>query len=198
LDFLKNYCTFKPLTYEILSSRKEFDCDDSDLNEFFINDSLNYGEELMGKTYCFTLDKDPTIIISAFTVSNESIKVQWLPSSRKNKITRKISNPKRRIKTYPAVLIGRLGVNKQYHHKKIGTELMNWIKAWFIKEDNKTGCRFVVVDAYNVERAINYYKKNGFKFLFNNEDEEKKYQNIKSRKQLNNRLMYFDLIVLKK
>jgi len=34
--------------------------------------------------------------------------------------------------------------------------------AWFIDSGNKTGCRFVVVDAYNEERPIRYYQKCGF------------------------------------
>jgi len=197
LGFLSDYCTFKRLTYEIIISRKEFDCDDSDLNDFFINESLNYSQELMGKTYCFTLDENSSNIVCAFTVSNESIKRLLLPNKIKNRISRKIPNQKR-IKNYPAVLIGRLGVNKEFQGNKIGTELMNFIKAWFIDDQNKTGCRFLVVDAYNNERAINYYKKNEFKFLFDYETDEKKYTGLSNKRSLYTRLMDFDLIVLKK
>lgn len=43
---------------------------------------------------------------------------------------------------------------------------MTFIKDWFRHEDNKTGCRFIVVDAYNEERVLKYYDKNGFLPLY--------------------------------
>ena len=51
----------------------------------------------------------------------------------------------------------------------------------FFLEDNRTGCRFMTVDAYNNDRVIKFYKKNGFQFL-SNKDTNKK-----------TRIMYFDL-----
>jgi hypothetical protein len=106
-----------------------------------------------------------------------------------------------------------------YRDKRAGDECMDFIKYWFINDKNKTGCRYIVVDAYNKEKPINYYKRNGFQFLFDNEEEEKIYAGLKlslSKKQkiinffrkklnfkpilnenLHTRLMYFDLIVLK-
>jgi hypothetical protein len=48
---------------------------------------------------------------------------------------------------------------------------MDFIKSWFIDSNNKTGCRFLVVDSYNKEHPIRYYMKNGFKFIFDNEEE---------------------------
>lgn len=48
---------------------------------------------------------------------------------------------------------------------------MTFIKDWFRHEDNKTGCRFIVVDAYNEERVLKYYDKNGFLPLYKTEGE---------------------------
>jgi len=73
MGFLDEYCTFQPLTTELLSSCKAFDCDHSDLNDFFSNDSVNYSNQLLGKTYCFTLTDKPEIIVCAFTISNDSV-----------------------------------------------------------------------------------------------------------------------------
>jgi hypothetical protein len=126
------------------------------LNDFFKSDCIDYSEQLLGKTYCFTLDEKPTIIVCLFTVSNDSIKTNLLPKKKKNKLNRKIPYRKRRG-SYPAVLIGRLGVNKNFKRKGIGCQLMNFIKAWFIDENNKTGCRYIVVDAYNEGIPINFY-----------------------------------------
>lgn len=56
--------------------------------------------------------------------------------------------------------------------------LIDFIKAFFIF-DNKTGCRFVTVDAYR--SAIPFYEKNGFLPLLEEDDGEM------------TRLLYFDL-----
>lgn len=84
------------------------------------------------------------------------------------------------MRSYPAVLIGRLGVNKDFRNltgeeKPIGDQLMDFIKSWFIDKGNKTGCRFIVVDAYNSIAPLKYYRRNGFTELFSSEDQEKEY-----------------------
>lgn len=101
------------------------------------------------------------------------------------------------MRHYPAVLIGRLGVDRGFGKKNIGSDLMDFIKAWFIDPDNKTGCRFVVVDAYIDKYVIDYYKSNGFVEMFSSEDQEKEYYNLKSEDTLKTRLMYFDLIKIR-
>ena len=60
----------------------------------------------------------------------------------------------------------------------IGTHIIDFIKLYFL-EDNKTGCRFITVDAYNA--AVPFYEKNGFRFLQQREDSP-------------TQLMYFDLM----
>ena len=184
-----------------MNSCKPFDCGNNDLNDFFRNDSLNYHSELLGKSYCFTLDESPQIIVCAFTISNDSIKTFLLPNARKKKVIKNIPREKA-MKSYPAVLIGRLGVNKNYRFVKgeterTGKQLMNFIKSWFIDGANKTGCRFIVVDSYNDAGPIKYYSENNFVALFSSDNQEKEYTGIPLEAILPTRLMYFDLIVLK-
>jgi hypothetical protein len=105
------------------------------------------------------------------------------------------------MKSYPAVLIGRLGVNKDFRKvendaKRIGVQLMDFIKSWFVDKNNKTGCRFIVVDSYNKERALTYYTENGFTGLFSTEEQEKEFTGLEKTDLLYTRLMYFDLIYL--
>ena len=118
-DFLSNNCDFTPLNEKVREGCS-FDCGNKDLNEFFLNKALLYSEELLGKTYCFILHTDPSIIVGAFTVSNDSIRVEDLPNARKQRINKKISRPKQ-MKHYPAVLIGRFGVNAKYKNRHIIT-----------------------------------------------------------------------------
>lgn len=197
MSLLKDKCTFVPLTPELLNSSAPFDCGHSDLNDFFKNDCINYSAELLGKSYCFVLDEDPKQIVCAFTVSNDSIKTADLPNGRKKAVIKYIPHLKH-MRSYPAVLIGRLGVNIGFKRKNIGCELMDFIKAWFIDGANKTGCRFIVVDSYNEEVPLNYYKRNEFKEMFSTEEQEKDYFQIPESMPLTTRLLYFDLIILAK
>lgn len=202
MGFLSDNCTLKLYNQNLIDDCTPFDCDHNDLNDFFTNDVVDYSNELLGKTYCFTLDDDPSIIVCAFTVSNDSIKTTHLPNSRKKRVIREIPRPKH-MRSYPAVLIGRLGVHKDFRTIKdekdnIGKQLMDFIKSWFIDKGNKTGCRFIVVDSYNEPRALRYYDKNEFTDLFSSEAQEKEYAGLSIDSELTSRLKFFDLIVLTK
>ena len=171
-----------------------FTCGVNDLDDFFLNEADLYAEELLGKTYCWVTTGKPYRIVALFTLANDSIKTKLMTSSDKNRLQRRIVNPKRG-RSYPAVLIGRLGVNREYQNtpSHVGQQLMDFIKDWFRHEDNKTGCRFIVVDAYNEERVLRYYEKNGFLPLHKTEAIEQQYYGISLDEPLKTRLLYFDL-----
>lgn len=142
------------------------------------------------------MDTDPKVIVCAFTISNDSIKASNLTSSPKKKVIKNIPAQKR-FRSYPAVLIGRLGVNKDFARKNIGCDLMDFIKAWFVDGQNKTGCRFIVVDSYNEEGPRSFYKKCDFIDMFTTDKQENEYLGKEENAPLLTRLMFFDLIVLK-
>jgi hypothetical protein len=156
------------------SNTSAFDCGDIDLNDFIRNDAWNYQKELLSVTYLF--EESNGDIAAFFSVSNDSLRdndfEKW------NNLSRKVPNRKRR-KEYPAVKIGRLGVS--INQRGIGSEIIFFIKNWFTTE-NKTGCRFVLVDAYNRPEVIMFYQKNDFVFLTEKDTGKK------------TRLMHFDLI----
>ena len=85
MGFLLENCTLQVYTQEILDSCHQFDCGNEDLNDFFSGDVLDYTSQLLGKSYCFTLDDDPSIIVPAFTIANDSIKTLNLPNARKKR-----------------------------------------------------------------------------------------------------------------
>lgn len=191
MGFLAEHGTFRVLTREIIDSCQPFSCGNPDLDEFFMEDSANYAEKLLGKTYCYLLVENPSIIIGAFTLSNDSVRVDQLPNSRKKKINDAIPREKQ-MRRYPAVLIGRLGINVEYASKGVGSELMDFIKRWFVQPNNKTGCRYLAVDSYNVKNALGFYEKNGFRYLFSTEAQEA--ENSGLQLPLKTRYMYFDLL----
>ena len=180
-----------------LAMCEPFECANKDLNDFFANDAILYSKRLLGKTYLFCLKDKPNIVVAAFTVSYDSIRMtSKLNEEAKTIFLRQTELEEKRLRRFPAVLIGRLATNKEYAGKGVGTAVMDFIKRWF-RFDNKTGCRFIIVDAYNSEATIHYYLKNGFKYLLEDERLEAKYMGIGvGRLPLNTRLMYYDLLSL--
>lgn len=193
MGYLLENGIFTVLNEDIIDVARDFSCGHPDLDDFFHNDCLAYSKSLFGKSYCFHKKSKREDIICAFTVSNASIFTNRLPNSRKKKIGRTIPFEKRDL-IYPAVLIGRLGVSRNYQRYHVGTELLDFIKAWFTEPRNKTGCRYLVVDAYNTDIPIRYYLNNGFEFMFSTEVQEREYRGISEEEPLKTRLMYFDLI----
>ena len=184
-------CVMMQLSDEVFDNCENFTCGNPDLDDFFMHDASKYADELMGKTYCWITDNKPHKIVALFTLANDSIQTPYLESSTKNRINRKIENPKRG-RSYPATLIGRIGINAEFQGMNVGSQLLGFIKDWFRAEDNKTGCRFLVVDAYNLPQTLNFYTKNGFKFLHRDDAEEKSYYHV-CDDFISTRLMYFDL-----
>lgn len=149
----------------------EFDCNDEDLNDFFINDANEYQELLLAKTYCFMIGSE---IVALVSVCNDNIRI-----SEKEKLKQYPEHKK--MKNFPSVLVARIGVNKDFQSQGIGSAILKIIKIFFLVK-NKTGCRYLTVDAYNNDRVLNFYHKNSFIF-FRDKDTHKK-----------TRHMYYDLI----
>lgn len=128
------------------------------------------------------------------TLANDSVKAQNIASSARNRLQRSVTNAKRGI-NFPALLIGRLGVSATCQGKglNIGSQILDHIKDWFRLSDNKTGCRFIVVDAYNNERTLRFYERNGFKTLYRTEMEEREFLQLNPDEPLETRFMFFDL-----
>ena len=154
-----------------------FDCGNPDINDFLIDDAHDYQEGLLAVTY-IVVDPNDNKLLSYFCLLND--KLAYMPGVDKaawNRLNRKVANRKR-MKSYPAVKIGRLGTDKQCSGQGIGTEVLGFIKLLFAI-GNKTGCRFLTVDAHR--DALGFYLKCGFQY-FTAADETD-----------DTRLMYFDL-----
>jgi GNAT superfamily N-acetyltransferase len=137
-----------------------FDCGDGDLNDFFCNEAIGCQKELIAKTYQCTMGSD---VIAMFSVSNDTL-------SLTNRAKNRAYPRSKRFSYYPAVKIARLGVASPNRGVGIGTKVMNFLKIFFLVR-NKTGCRYITVDAYNKERTLNFYLKNGFDY-YTKEDEK--------------------------
>ena len=190
-------CIFAKVTQSLLSNCKPFTCGEADLDDFFYNDTIAYERDLMGKTYCWVEKEDISQVVGYVTLANAGIQTTHMQNNPKRHLNKGIAYNKQG-RTYPAVLIGRIGVAKEFQGSqfRVGSQIMDFIKKWFVTDDNKTGCRYVLVDAMNTEHTLKYYKRNGFKPLFPRIEDEKEFYNIKSG-DLRTRMYYFDLLLLK-
>lgn len=169
---------------------ESFDCGNEDLNEFFQKDAFAHKQELLAETYFLqpteATEKDIFLPVAFVSFLNDAIVI-----SRKerrgskikfwNHLKKHIPQKKRLYPSFPAVKIGRLGVLKEYQRQHIGTSLLNMTKDMFLT-NNRTGCRFLTVDAANNKGTISFYKKNGFDFLLEDDPPDKRA-----------RIMFFDL-----
>lgn len=204
-SFVLEKCNLSLLSKEILDECHPFNCgEDADLDEFFNKDAFDYSRFLMGKSYCFRLKDDIRRIVCCFTLSNDSIRIYDLPSARRQAMWR-ISNHEKMLSRYPGVLIGRLAVADGFGGKGIGSDVLTFVKKWFTEKNNKTACRFAIVDAKNRKDVLNFYEKNGFKYLFPNErdedlyskppkNEREKAERLSHPRKLRTRLMFRDLL----
>ena len=144
---------------------------DAKLLEYFLKDAKDVESELNTKSY-FLHEKNNQDPLVGFSISNNALEacsdidMAILHNSQYN--------------IYPAVLIGRFATHTKYTKKGLGSLTIDLIKNWFIT-DNKTGCRFIIVDSR--KEAVNFYTKCGF--------EEYPEENKKTKQDTT--LLYFDL-----
>ena len=151
--------------FEILT---EFNCGDDDLNEYFKQDAAAHRALLLTETYQFTESStELPFPVALVSLCNDAIKKDEV---KDHPFFQELPE-KKRYPDFPAVKIARIGVHKAFHGNHIGKRMINLIKKMFIT-DNRTGCRFITVDAYNAlggrdDRVIKFYQNCDFQFLYN-------------------------------
>lgn len=160
-----------------------FNCGDVDLDDFILNRASNFQKHLLVVSYaCVDVD-DASKVYAYCSLANDRVALDnFKDKTEFNRFRKKSGFPnEKRLKSYPAVKLCRLGVDVSAKKQRIGTTILNYIKSMFVI-DNKTGCRFLTVDAYL--NAVPFYEKNGFRFMNAQDDNP------------HTRLMYFDLMDL--
>lgn len=162
-------------------SIESFDCGDADLNDFILKESPFYRQALLAVSY--VVENKYNYATSAyFSLANDKVALNDFESKTEfNRFRKHRFVNEKRLKSYPAVKICRLGVDLSMKGQYMGTFLLNFIKSYFVI-DNKTGCRFLTVDAY--AGAVPFYLKNGF-IPLNDENAD-----------ADARLLYFDLATI--
>jgi len=156
-------------TFEVLNENHcllDFDCDEHEINDFLINDALNFQREQFAVTYVFTKDNQ---VVAFFSLLNDSLNDKGYENTIWNRFHRhnKIPNEKR-IRHYPAIKIGRLGITKKYQGTGLAYSMMDFIKG-FTRLNQRSASRLLLIDAYNKSKQLNFYERNDFVLLNNAE-----------------------------
>ena len=186
---LKEECEMIVLSEAQLIS--DFDCGNADLNDFFNHDAILYKRQMLSRTFFFR-QKNSRKVVCAFSFSANGIKTADLPGSRRKKVKEYVPREKS-LKSYPAVLIGRMGVATEFERQGIGSQLMGIIRdICLIMFPDLV--RYLLVDAYNEPAVIGFYQKNNFSPVFSTEEQEKESYKQSSSELLQTRYMFYDMI----
>jgi hypothetical protein len=174
--------SFKFIRLNSTDSIKKFDCGDRDLNDFILNRAPAFQKHLISVSYAYA-NPNTGQILAYCSLANDKVAItDFKDKTEFNRFRKKNGFPnEKRLKSYPAVKLCRLGVDVSAKGNQIGSGMLDYIKSMFVVE-NKTGCRFLTVDAYL--DAVPFYEKNGFRRM-NVEDDDP-----------HTRLMYYDLMDL--
>lgn len=157
---------------------ESFDCGDADLNDFILNESFLYRNELLAVSY--VMENESVNVVAYFSLANDKVSIAEFDNKTEfNRFRKQRFINQKRLKSYPAVKICRFGVDVSARNHHLGSKIINFIKGYFIT-NNKTGCRFITVDAYI--KAIPFYFKNDFQALTEND-----------KNDLHTRQLYYDL-----
>ncbi len=126
-----------------------FDCDDADLNEFLKLDSFKYKQQLIAKTFLVIYQEQ---VVAFFSVMNDSIKLKMNESEETKHL--------KRLHEYPALKIGRLGVDRMFRRKGIGSIIIKFVIGLTRSINKFSACRFLTVDSY--PNAIGFYESHNF------------------------------------
>jgi ribosomal protein S18 acetylase RimI-like enzyme len=150
-----------------------FDCTDADLNEFLKIDCPRYKNQRLSHTKIAIYTRRVVGFIAVLADS-----VSLIDEERKWLIQKNV-----RVQQVPALKVGRLGVDKDFHHQGIGRALIQYSVAIAFRMNSElsVGCRFLTVDAYT--NSIGFYERLGFI-----RSQHKVYKN---RKHPN---MYYDIV----
>ena len=157
---------------------ESFDCGDEDLNNFILNDAPLYRKALLAVTYVVE-ERESGKIMAYFSLANDRVSLSdFKDKTEFNRFRRRRFVNEKRLKSFPAGKLCRLAVDVAAQDMHLGSYLIDFIKSFFVN-DNKTGCRFLTVDAY--ADVIPFYTKNDFVALDDNDTDAR------------TRLLYFDL-----
>jgi hypothetical protein len=136
------------------------EAEDRDLEDFLATDAYRHFVDRIAVTYVLSSIEAPQIPLGFATLANDAIVID-----RTNPLPEVISYP---YASYPAVKVGRFGIALPLQKYGLGGLFLAMIKK-LMCDGNRTGCRFITVDAWRNKKVgldvTPFYKKHGFAIL---------------------------------
>ena len=150
------------------------------MNDFIKTDEVGkFEEEFLGKTtLVFFKDR----LVAYYTISNNVLRLKEYDQSKDDSVFGQLP-----IADLPAVLIGRLAVDKPMKRRGIGSLMIGEVARYGCGCAGDCAIRLVFVHALKTKDAIAFYKANGFHFMPKSETENERIKGKSSR------MMYMDL-----
>ena len=154
---------YKELRIEKLDERHlgllgKFETDVKDLKDFLVEDAYNNQQLGISTTYLWFYN--PTNELVAYvTVLTDAIRVHG------TQLGKMFVDMGVQYKTLPALKIGRMCVHEKYCGRGIGTYIIQYVMHILLEINEKSGCRFIVLDAKTDTGAHRFYTKSGFQVL---------------------------------
>jgi hypothetical protein len=133
---------------------------DRDLEDFLATDAHQHLIDRIAVTYALVAEEAPKTPLGFATLANDAITID-----REQPLPEVADYP---YASFPAVKIGRFGIVLPLQKHGMGGLFLAMIKK-LMREGNRTGCRFITVDAWRDKKTgvdvMPFYAKNGFSLL---------------------------------
>jgi ribosomal protein S18 acetylase RimI-like enzyme len=126
------------------------------MENFLHNKAITFEKKLRARTYL--LIDTPLLQVAGYF----SVAISILYASKIDKETLLKIGDLPEVKDIPCLLIGQLAKSDNFKNLKIGNELLDLAICKLEEANQIVGGRFILVDALNNEKVINFYKENGF------------------------------------
>ncbi len=135
-----------------------FDCGDEDLNDFLKNDAAKFQAEHLSHTRLVFLDGK---LVGYLTLLADCIILQ---TSEKKRALKEARGYHQSVYTFPAVKIGRIGIQKEQQRSGIGRQLLIYTIGVVFRMNTEfnIACRFITLDAY--PESVSWYERHNFTF----------------------------------
>jgi GNAT superfamily N-acetyltransferase len=153
----------KGLSHKVLNKNDSvngFSCKEEEIDEFIREQALGYQEQNLGVTYVFYFGSK---LIGFATLCMGNVNKRKMSED---------DNLSKSIASYPALLIGQLGVTNEYQRRGIGKHVCDFCFFIAIHLSQKIGCRFLIVNA--LDSAVDFYIKYGFTLAPKQEKQKQK------------------------
>lgn len=183
---------FSFLKLQETTNIKPFDCGDLDLNDFLNSKAILYKKDLLATTYLLESEEKTVAYLSIF---NDSLAVQEKDFASRSEFIRFLKNykhPKRHLRHFPAIKIGRLAVceTTKKERRGIGSTLVHFVLDLALEQNSNCACQLITVDAY--AQSLQFYEKLGFKYLSDNDinkDTRQMYYDLRPLINTNNEIV---------